>query len=190
VLHPSKYIDLMKNEKTPLKDLPSGQYTVQPATRDDQNQGSEQAHGRSGGDTSRKKTLFIDMDNVLVDFPSGIAQLDEGTREKFAEHLDDVPGIFALMEPMPGALEAYTTLCQHFDTYILSTAPWDNPTAWSDKLLWVKRHLNDHAYKRLILSHHKHLNKGAEHFPGMWLHFGSEGFPDWEAVTEWLMTRR
>jgi 5'-nucleotidase len=64
------------------------------------------------------------------------------------------------MEPMPGAMEAYATLCQHFDTYILSTAPWHNPTAWSDKLLWVQRHLNDHAYKRLILSHNKHLNKG------------------------------
>jgi 5'-nucleotidase len=200
VLHPSKYIDLMKNEKTPLKDLPSVQHTVQPATGEDQNQDSGVASGRSGSDTSRK-TLFIDMDNVLVDFTSGIAKLDERTQLAYEGRLDDVPGIFALMDPMPGALEAYATLCQHFDTYILSTAPWHNPTAWGDKLLWVHRYLNDHAYKRLILSHHKHLNKGhylvddrpnngATHFPGMWLQFGSEQFSDWEIVTEWLMARR
>jgi 5'(3')-deoxyribonucleotidase len=81
------------------------------------------------------------------------------------------------------------------------TAPWHNPTAWGDKLLWVQRYLNDHAYKRLILSHHKHLNRGhylvddrpnngATHFLGMWLQFGSEQLPDWEAVKEWLMARR
>ncbi|NCG08090.1 MAG: 2-C-methyl-D-erythritol 4-phosphate cytidylyltransferase, partial [Verrucomicrobia bacterium] len=47
-----------------------------------------------------------------------------------------------------------------FDSYILSTAPWGNPTAWSDKLEWVKKHLGEVAKKRLILSHNKQLNKG------------------------------
>ena len=47
-----------------------------------------------------------------------------------------------------------------FDTYVLSTAPWENPSAWSDKLVWVKKHLGQLAYKRLILSHHKNLNSG------------------------------
>jgi 5'-nucleotidase len=147
------------------------------------------------------KTLFIDMDNVLVDFPSGIARLDDRTRTEYDERLDEVPGIFALMEPMPGALEAYSTLCQHFDTYILSTAPWENPSAWSDKLLWVQRHLNHHAYKRLILSHNKQLNhghflvddrpkNGAEHFRGEWIHFGTEKFPDWPTATAYLLQRK
>jgi 5'-nucleotidase len=147
------------------------------------------------------KTLFIDMDGVLVDFQTGIDRLDEHTRTEYEGHLDDVSGIFSLMDPMPGALEAYATLCQHFDTYILSTAAWNNPTAWSDKLLWVQRHLGQHAYKRLILSHHKHLNRGhflvddrpnngAEHFKGKWIHFGSERFPDWEVVTEYLIRKK
>ena len=47
-----------------------------------------------------------------------------------------------------------------YDIYILSTAPWDNPSAWSDKLEWVKRYLGEVCYKRLILSHHKNLNAG------------------------------
>ncbi len=75
------------------------------------------------------------MDGTLVNFQSDIDRLDEKTRMAFVGRYDGTPGIFALMEPMPGALDAYATLCQYFDTYILSTAPRENPTAWSDKLL-------------------------------------------------------
>lgn len=100
-----------------------------------------------------KNILYVDMDNVLVDFCSGIAQLDEKIVREFDGHLDDVPGIFALMQPVQGAVESFVTLAQHFDTYVLSTSPWENPSAWSDKLAWVKKYLGTHAYKRLILTH-------------------------------------
>jgi len=50
------------------------------------------------------------------------------------------------MDPIAGAIDAYQTLAAVFDTYILSTSPWLNPSAWSDKLLWVQRHLaNTHT---------------------------------------------
>jgi len=147
-----------------------------------------------------KKVLYIDMDNVLVDFPSGIAQLDDATRLRYEGRLDEVPGVFSLMAPMPGAFEAFGELSELFDTYILSTAPWENPSAWSDKLLWVKKHLGEPAYKRLILTHHKNLNDGAfliddrtkngvEAFGGEHIHFGTERFPDWGSVLEYLRTQ-
>ena len=106
------------------------------------------------------KTLYIDMDNVLVDFPSGINRLPEDIQDEFDGRLDEVPGIFSLMDPIPGAIFAFEELSTLYDTYILSTAPWENPSAWSDKLLWVKKHLGKSAHKRLILSHHKNLNDG------------------------------
>ena len=53
-----------------------------------------------------KPILFFDMDNVLVNFQSGIDRLDEATKQAYEGNLDDVSGIFALMDPMPGALEA------------------------------------------------------------------------------------
>ena len=87
------------------------------------------------------KILYVDMDNVLVDFRSGIARLDESHVREYEEHLDDVPGIFALMDPVEDAVESFKTLSKHFDTYVLSTSPWENPSAWSDKLEWVKKHL-------------------------------------------------
>ena len=54
-----------------------------------------------------KKILYVDMDNVLVDFPSGIEQLDTSIVQQFDGRLDEVPGIFSLMSPMPGAIEAF-----------------------------------------------------------------------------------
>jgi 5'(3')-deoxyribonucleotidase len=143
------------------------------------------------------KRLFFDMDNVLVDFASGLERLDEATKKKYEGHLDDVPGIFGLMDPMPGAIDAVHRLAKKYDVYILSTAPWKNPSAWSDKVAWVTKYFDDVFHKRLILSHHKDFIKGdyliddrpkhgAETFEGEWIQFGSERFPDWPAVVDYL----
>jgi len=148
-----------------------------------------------------KKILYIDMDNVLVDFESAVARLDEKTRKKYEGKLDEIPGIFSKMEPMEGAVESFKKLSKHFDTYILSTSPWENPSAWSDKLLWVKKYLGSHAYKRLILTHHKNLNSGnyliddrtkngVDEFTGEHIHFDSERFPDWDSVLNYLLNRK
>jgi 5'(3')-deoxyribonucleotidase len=144
------------------------------------------------------KILYIDMDNVLVDFPTGIARITDKQREEFDGRLDEVPGIFSLMDPMPGAIDSFQILASNFDTYILSTAPWENHTAWSDKVNWVKKYLGGPAYKRLILSHNKHLNagdyliddrlkNGADRFKGEHIHFGTEKFPDWKSVCAYLI---
>ncbi|XGB43838.1 MAG: hypothetical protein LVS60_09250 [Nodosilinea sp. LVE1205-7] len=105
------------------------------------------------------KILYIDMDNVLVDFLSGIARISPEVVDEYEDRCHNVPGIYSLMEPLPGAVESFELLAGLYDTYILSTAPWENPSAWSDKLLWVKRYLGPAAHKRLILSHHKNLNE-------------------------------
>ena len=109
---------------------------------------------------NEKKIVYVDMDNVLVDFQSGIDAMQNEITPEFEGRLDEVPHIFAHMKPMPGAVEAYRALCQKYDCYILSTSPWKNPTAANDKFEWVQKYLGDVAYKRLILSHHKNLNRG------------------------------
>jgi FMN phosphatase YigB (HAD superfamily) len=144
------------------------------------------------------KIVYVDMDGTLVDFESARLRVPDDVWRAHHGHEDDIPGVFALMDPMPHAIESYKWLAENFDTYILSTAPWANPTAWSDKVLWVRRYLEGVAHKRLILTHHKDLNRGdfliddrksrgAEEFRGTFVHFGPDGeYPDWPAVMEYM----
>lgn len=145
-----------------------------------------------------QEILYIDMDNVLVDFPSAFPKVAPELLEQYANDKDEILGIFKLMDPMPGAIDAYHQLAAVYDTHILSTSPWKNPSAWQHKIEWVHKHLPEVAHKRLILSHNKHLNRGhyliddrsnngAERFEGEWIHFGSDKYPNWVAVLKYLL---
>ena len=105
------------------------------------------------------------------------------------------------MVPIKDAIRNVEKLSRVFDTYLLSTAPWDNPSAWSDKVIWIKKYLGEVAHKRLILSHNKNLNKGdyliddrtkngADKFEGEHVHFGQGAFKDWNAVTKYLLNKK
>ena len=144
------------------------------------------------------KILYVDMDNVLVNFQSGIDKLSKDDFNKYKGKHYQAPNIFSMMDPLEGAIEAYEKLSIKYDTYILSTAPWYNSTAWTDKIEWVQKHLSKSAYKRLILSHHKNLNagdyliddrlrNGVDKFKGEHIHFGTEKFPDWNSVLSYLL---
>jgi len=152
-----------------------------------------------------KKIVYIDMDNVLVDFRTGINKLSDEIKMKYEGNFDNVPGIFSLMEPMPFALESVNKLATEFELYVLSTAPWKNSSAWSDKVEWIQKYFGDGNdsifYKRLIISHHKNLNNGdyliddrekngAKEFTGELIQFGSEKFPDWNSVTDYLLNKK
>ena len=169
-----------------------------------------------------KKIVYLDMDDVIVDFKSGIeaVQADHPKKDPKSREAswDEVPGIFSKMKPVDGAIEAVKILAKSrkLDVYVLSTAPWENASAWSDKLKWIRDHFDSKnpkdnktkdnpLYKKVILSHNKHLNAGAfliddrkangsEDFGGFHIHFGGQDkehgrdgrFKDWKAVLEHL----
>jgi 5'-nucleotidase len=168
---------------------------------------------------ANKKVIYIDMDNVLVNFKSGIDRippkvLDEMPKDADGnpKDLDEIEGIFGLMDPVDGAIEAFKLLDKHHHVYILSTAPWNNHSAWSDKVAWVQRYIgkaeDEPAHKRLILSHHKDRNAGdyliddrTKNGAGAWgdrlIHFGPKDakekragdFPDWQSVIDYFVKK-
>ena len=146
-----------------------------------------------------RKRIYVDMDGVLVDFESGIQNLSPEDQKRYKNRYDAAPDIFDLMDPMPGALEAFAWLRENFEVYILSTAPWRNPKAWMSKRLWVSKYLGKSANKRLILSHNKHLcsgdfliddrtANGAGEFEGELIQFGKGQFKGWPEVISYLET--
>lgn len=148
----------------------------------------------------KKKIVYVDMDNVLVDFKSALRKVEPSTLEKYKENVDEIPGLFSYMDPMPGAIESVHKLSEKYDLYILSTAPWDNPIAWAEKRIWVGRYLDDIFHKRLIISHCKNLcagdyliddrmQNGVAEFSGELIQFGSDTFPNWDSVVNYLMLK-
>ena len=148
-----------------------------------------------------KKIIYFDMDGVLVDLAAKIAEYPAEVVAKFEKDdmVDQMPSLFLDPPPIKGAVDAFDKFVNSdkYDVYILSTAPWENPSAWMHKRLWVDKYLGDGAWKRLILSHNKHLNvgdylvddrtkNGAGEFTGELIQFGSDKFPDWQKVVDYL----
>lgn len=133
-----------------------------------------------------KPIVYVDMDGVLADY--------NARRDAFGEEATHQPGFFRDLEPIQDAIAGFKTLVgMGCNVYILSTAPWSNPSAWSEKRLWVEEHLGEDGFKRLILSHHKNLLKGeyliddriangVDGFEGKHIHFGSATYPNWVEV--------
>ena len=143
-----------------------------------------------------KPIVLIDMDGVLCDFDKRKAELEsQGVKgQSIFKH----PDAYRDLEPIDGAIDAWHALQEKYETYILSTPPWSNPDAWSEKRKWVEQHFGKSANKKLILCHHKGLVKGdfliddriangVADFDGEHIHFGQEGFEGWNKVLEHLL---
>jgi 5'(3')-deoxyribonucleotidase len=133
-------------------------------------------------------TLFIDLDNVLVDFTEsvvryykmyygedreftsdqcktfdifGIMFSDKTVREQtdIRETIFNAPGFWADMEPYPNSQRVFGRLANKFDVFIV-TAPW--PTSKNcipEKIEWVENCLG-FEQKRIIFTSYKHLLLG------------------------------
>jgi 5'(3')-deoxyribonucleotidase len=143
-----------------------------------------------------KPVVLIDMDGVLCDFDKRARELEEqGFKgSKLFSH----PSAFKELEPMEGAIEAWELLHEKYEPYVLSTPPWSNPDAWSEKRKWVENYLGKTSSKKLILSHNKGLilgdyliddriANGVGDFKGEHIHFGTPKFPDWKSILEYLL---
>ncbi|EKK20950.1 5' nucleotidase, NT5C type [Fructilactobacillus florum] len=111
--------------------------------------------------TEQSIKLFLDMDNVLVDTLPVLNRAATTHRQR----PDTIPGIFRDLPPISGVLAAIPELAKSYDLYILSTAPWNNPSAWQDKLLWIQQYFGagdtNYFYKKVIMTHDKGLVRGA-----------------------------
>lgn len=145
-------------------------------------------------EAAQKEKLFVGMDGVLADFERAVKNKNDYQR-KLAKRKK---GFFLNLHPIDGAVEAFLELSKYYSMFILSTPSWSNEHSWSEKKLWVDKHLGRFGYKKLILCHDKSLFKGkaliddrtvngALEFQGEFIHFGSKQFPGWPEITKHLV---
>lgn len=142
--------------------------------------------------------LFIDMDGVVCDFDGRIeAMIKSGISESTAIASK---GLFAGLDPMPGAIEAIHDLEEKYEIYFLTTAPWSNVYAWTEKREWIGNHFDKRFKRKLIISSNKGLLRGeyiiddrtangVGDFQGEHIHFGTSKFPDWKTVSDYLIKK-
>ena len=148
------------------------------------------------------KSIYFDMDGVLVDYASGKSHVSQHELDVVSGDMARISGIFARLDPMPGALDAVAALTKCYECHILSTAPWENSSAWTDKVNWIFKYFgsgkNSPFYQRINITHDKGMFIGdyliddrARHgvlkFSGEWIEFGSDKFPDWDSVLKYLL---
>lgn len=145
-----------------------------------------------------KTIIYVDMDHVLCDYDEGYAR--HQTRFPELKFPQSEPGLYLGLHPMPDAIDSYRWLDSHPATavFILTAPSVNNPHCYSEKRQWVEKHLGMAVVENLIITPHKHLNrgdfliddnatgKGQDCFAGELILFGSDTFPDWVHVRQYF----
>lgn len=150
----------------------------------------------------KKKIILIDMDGVITDFLGGVEDHWNlpHNRGKERSEPDAIHGIFRKLLPIPGAISSIKRLAESgkYELHIATTAPWGHPEAATDKRYWIENYFGELFYKRLTITHNKNMlygdyliddrtKNGAGGFRGKLLQFGTEKFPNWEAILKHLL---
>lgn len=148
-------------------------------------------------DKSDKKIVYIDMDNVLCDYDKAIEKRKKENPEIYYPQAEY--GFFFDLEPIYMAISSFKNLSKIYDVWILTAPSVYNPMSYTEKRAWVGKYLGLDVAHKLILSPNKSLlmghyliddiaeGKGMQHkFNGELIHFGSNKFPDWYKVLDYL----
>ena len=142
-----------------------------------------------------KKRIFIDMDGVLCDFYGAAKKaLQDNPKQQFPQ---SQWGFFLNLKPLPGAIESFKLLSEHFDVWVLTRPSYMNINCYSEKAYWIMENLGLEALKKTIMSCDKSIVKGSyliddqnnakqSEFDGIWIKFGDDMCPNWRYTVKYI----
>lgn len=139
------------------------------------------------------------MDGVLCDFMKSFSHIK--AQHPSIEFPQSIAGFYENLEPISDAVNAYKKLTSdsHYCVYILTAPSIYNPLSYTEKRLWVEKHLGFESIKKLIICADKNLFKGEyliddrinshkqSDFEGELIHFGSKQYPNWKTIINKLL---
>jgi len=152
-----------------------------------------------------KKIVLVDMDGVLCNFDKAMLARSIENRQKQLEeksieqkYPQSKHGFFLNLEEIPDAIESFKKLQEKYDVWILTRPSFMNIHCYTEKAQWVYNHLGFESLKQTIMAGDKSMLKGdyliddmnTDHqseFEGQWIEFGSERFPNWKSVINYLI---
>lgn len=138
-----------------------------------------------------KKILYIDMDGVLCDYKSAYLEAVANVPEN--KYPQSQICFFVNLKPLP-LVNMIDYLSKHFDIYILTRPSVMNPLCYTEKRLWIEKHLGYKFCEKLIIHPNKTLCIGDYliddnywDFNGKLLLLGSEEFPTEKQIVSYLI---
>ncbi len=145
--------------------------------------------------------VYVDLDDTLADRKKAMQvamEVNPDMRFPQAEY-----GFYSSLPLIEGARDAMDWLLrsEKFTPYILTAPSIMNPFSYTEKRVWVENVFGIQMVKRLIISPNKGMligqyliddkstGHGQENFVGELLHLGSDAFPSWGRVIDFLKLR-
>lgn len=150
-----------------------------------------------------RELILVDMDRVVANYDQ--AHAEARTQDPQVTFPQGKYGFFLNIEPMPGAVTAIQTLVlAGFDVCFLTRPSVFNPLSYTEKRAWIEKWFGFDLCYNLILCYDKTMVRGdyliddnLHHYTGKrtgrfqpaWrlLHFGTELYPDWNAILNKLL---
>ena len=145
-----------------------------------------------------KLIIYVDMDGTIADIRSAVSEYKEKYDSKKTDDISylypwSVPGFFASLKPLPGAIEGVKKLAETEDVWFLSRPSFKNTPSYTEKAEWIRQYFGYEMQKKLILAGNKALmmgdiliddgdNANQEEFKGVWIRYDWDPFTDWNSV--------
>jgi 5'(3')-deoxyribonucleotidase len=143
-----------------------------------------------------KPILYVDQDDTINEYSRYHRHRRQMNPKN--EYPQMEYGFFLNIDPISEYLpHIFRELSHYFDVWILTRPSVQNPLCYTEKRVWIEKHLGIEWCDKLILCPDKGLMKGDflvddvlwEDFEGEQILFGSEGFETWSKVTPYLIKK-
>lgn len=144
---------------------------------------------------SNKPLLCVDMDDTANCYKEHfIAKFEKNPNNMYPQAEFD---FFRTIPIRKDFQEVYPKLKERFNVMFLTRPSKKNPLCYMEKMLWIRDHFGEEDVDNLTITSEKGLFFGHylvddnpwPGFQGEFIHFGTQQWPDWYVVSEYLFNK-